>query len=83
MSDHEIVSVRYLVDDVQASISFYTDLLGFEVLTSAARQPSPMSNGGTFAGAMFRNPIVKGPGGHQILLQDPSGNFIELFQPAG
>jgi catechol 2,3-dioxygenase-like lactoylglutathione lyase family enzyme len=33
-------------------------------------------------GASFRNEIVRGPGGAQILLQDPSGNFIELFQPA-
>lgn len=35
------------------------------------------------AGAPFRNDIVEGPGGKQVLLQDPSGNFIELFQPAG
>ncbi len=34
------------------------------------------------AGLQFRNPIVSGPGGSQVLLQDPSGNFIELFQPA-
>jgi catechol 2,3-dioxygenase-like lactoylglutathione lyase family enzyme len=34
------------------------------------------------AGASFRNDIVQGPGGKQILLQDPSGNFVELFQPA-
>jgi catechol 2,3-dioxygenase-like lactoylglutathione lyase family enzyme len=34
------------------------------------------------AGAMFRNDILAGPGGKQILLQDPSGNVIELFQPA-
>lgn len=34
------------------------------------------------AGAPFRNDIVEGPGGKQILLQDPSGNFVELFQPA-
>jgi catechol 2,3-dioxygenase-like lactoylglutathione lyase family enzyme len=33
-------------------------------------------------GAKFRNDIVEGPGGKQILLQDPSGNFVELFQPA-
>jgi predicted enzyme related to lactoylglutathione lyase len=33
------------------------------------------------AGAEFRNDIVKGPGGAQILLVDPSGNLIELFQP--
>ena len=35
------------------------------------------------AGAIFRNDIVTGPGGSQILLEDPSGNPIELFQPAG
>jgi len=35
------------------------------------------------AGVGFRNDIVKGPGGRQILLDDPSGNPIELFQPAG
>ena len=35
------------------------------------------------AGVRFRNDIVTGPGGKQILLDDPSGNPIELFQPAG
>ncbi len=35
------------------------------------------------AGLLFRGPIVKGPGGSQVLLDDPSGNPIELFQPAG
>jgi catechol 2,3-dioxygenase-like lactoylglutathione lyase family enzyme len=34
-------------------------------------------------GAKFRNDIVTGPGGSQILLVDPSGNLVELFQPAG
>src|ERR1700712_854831 len=34
------------------------------------------------AGAPFRNDILSGPGGKQILLQDPSGNVVELFQPA-
>jgi catechol 2,3-dioxygenase-like lactoylglutathione lyase family enzyme len=34
------------------------------------------------AGASFRNEIISGPGGKQILLEDPSGNFVELFQPA-
>jgi predicted enzyme related to lactoylglutathione lyase len=33
------------------------------------------------AGLKFRNEIVKGPGGSQILLDDPSGNPVELFQP--
>src|SRR2546430_9033963 len=35
------------------------------------------------AGLTFRNDIVSGPGGQQILLEDPSGNPVELFQPAG
>ena len=35
------------------------------------------------AGAVFRNTIVKGPGGAQVLVEDPSGNPIELFQPRG
>ena len=35
------------------------------------------------AGVSFRNDIVSGPGGRQILVDDPSGNPIELFQPAG
>ncbi|MQA26479.1 MAG: VOC family protein, partial [Micromonosporaceae bacterium] len=34
-------------------------------------------------GLTFRNDIVAGPGGQQILLEDPSGNVVELFQPAG
>ena len=34
-------------------------------------------------GVRFRNDIVTGPGGSQILLQDPAGNLVELFQPAG
>ena len=34
------------------------------------------------AGVQFRNDIVKGPGGSQILLLDPSGNIVELFEPA-
>ncbi len=32
-------------------------------------------------GAIFRNDIIKGPGGSQVLLEDPSGNVVELFQP--
>lgn len=35
------------------------------------------------SGASFRNDIVTGPGGSQILLEDPAGNVVELFQPAG
>lgn len=126
MPTDEIVSVRYMVDDVDAAIGFYTKLLDFEVLTSAApafadvkrgnlrlllsgpasSAGRPMPDGATpgpggwnrihlivddiegevarlkGAGASFRNEILSGPGGQQVLLQDPSGNVIELFQPA-
>ena len=34
------------------------------------------------AGAAFRNDVVEGPGGRQILVVDPAGNFVELFEPA-
>jgi catechol 2,3-dioxygenase-like lactoylglutathione lyase family enzyme len=122
------VSVRYIVDDVEAAIPFYTDRLGFQldmhpgpgfaILTrgdlrlllnapsgpGGAAQPMPDGRrpepGGwnriqlevddlegevvalRAAGARFRNEIVSGRGGKQILLDDPSGNPIELFQPA-
>ena len=124
---NEMVSVRYMVDDVQASIDFYTKHLGFEVRMSAApafadvargnlrlllsgpasSAGRPMPDGAKpgpggwnrihfivddieaevarlrEAGLDFRNDVVTGPGGSQILLEDPSGNFVELFQPAG
>ena len=123
----DLVSVRYMVDDVQESIDFYTKHLGFEVRMSAApafadvirgnlrlllsgptsSAGRPMTDGEkpgpggwnrihfvvddidaevarlTEAGLPFRNEMVKGPGGSQILLLDPSGNVIELFQMAG
>jgi len=125
MADGDLVSVRYMVDDVEEAIAFYTTHFGFTVLTSFpafadvvrgnlrlllsgpessaarpmpdGRQPEP---GGwnrihfivddiaaeverlRSAGLTFRNDIVSGPGGQQILLEDPSGNPIELFQPA-
>ena len=126
MARDEIVNVRYMVDDVDESIVFYTKLLGFELLTnfapafadvqrgnlrlllagptSSAGRPMPdgakPGPGGwnrihfivddidaevaqlRDAGANFRNDIIEGPGGKQILLQDPSGNVIEIFQPA-
>ena len=126
MPENELVSVRYMVDDVEDAIDFYTRHLGFSLRHSAlpafadvvrgrlrlllagpessagrpmpdGRKPGP---GGwnrihlivddiaaeverlRAAGLSFRNDIITGPGGRQILLDDPSGNPIELFQPA-
>jgi catechol 2,3-dioxygenase-like lactoylglutathione lyase family enzyme len=121
----ETVNVRYLVDDVEAAVDFYTAHLGFDLVSSMApafadvrrgalrlllsgptssagrampdgRKPGPggwnrihliVSDleteverlGGS--GIRFRSGIVKGPGGAQIVLDDPSGNPVELFQP--
>jgi catechol 2,3-dioxygenase-like lactoylglutathione lyase family enzyme len=120
------VNVRYMVDDVDKAVDFYTTHLGFTLLSSAApafadvsrgdlrlllsgpsssagrpmpdgRRPEPGGwNRIEFvvddiaaevdrlrdAGLHFRNEIVTGPGGQQIVFDDPSGNPIELFQPA-
>ena len=122
----EMVHVRYLVDDVDEAIAFYTKLLGFELISNAAPAfadvrrgnlrlllSGPTSSAGRSmsdgakpgpggwnrihfhvadidaevarlrgSGATFRNDIIDGPGGRQVLLQDPSGNFVELFQVA-
>jgi catechol 2,3-dioxygenase-like lactoylglutathione lyase family enzyme len=122
----ELVSVRYMVDDVQAAIDFYTKHLGFELRMSAApafadvargrlrlllsgpasSAGRPMPDGAVpgpggwnrihfvvddlaaevarlrAAGLPFRNEVISGPGGSQILLEDPAGNVVELFQPA-
>ena len=121
------VSVRYIVDDVDAAIAFYCERLGFTqimhpaptfamlqhgdlrlVLTAPGGGPGggqAMPNGtepapggwnrfqlevddleATVAdlrdhGARFRNEIVTGVGGNQILVEDPAGNPVELFQP--
>jgi catechol 2,3-dioxygenase-like lactoylglutathione lyase family enzyme len=123
----ELVNVRYMVDDVEEAIDFYTTHFGFTLRSGAApafadvvrghlrlllsgpasSAGRPMPDGRTpqpggwnrihfivediaadvellkGAGLTFRNDIVSGPGGQQILLEDPSGNPIELFQPAG
>ena len=120
--------VRYIVNDVDAAIAFYTRHLAFRVTAQSGpyfailerdglqmvlsppkgpgggsqpmpdgRKPEP---GGwnriivqsknlegdvealKKAGVKFRNEIVGGPGGRQILLEDPSGNPVELFEPA-
>ncbi|GAA4982265.1 VOC family protein [Actinopolymorpha pittospori] len=120
----QYASVRYLVDNVQAGIDFYTNHLGFTLNSSAApafadvvRGPlrlllsGPASSGARAtpaesagagrnrihltvddldaeiarlraAGLSFHSDLVAGPGGRQILLADPAGNLVELFQPA-
>ncbi|TAM62305.1 MAG: VOC family protein [Chloroflexota bacterium] len=121
------VSVRYIVDDVDAAIDFYRERLGFGLVMHPApafaildrgalrlllSAPNPQGGGGQSmpdgrrpepggwnrislevddlpaeverlraAGTSFRNEIVHGVGGDQILLDDPSGNPVELFQP--
>jgi catechol 2,3-dioxygenase-like lactoylglutathione lyase family enzyme len=122
----DFVSFRYFVNDVQASVDWYTRHLGFKLLSSAApafadvargslrlllsgktsSAGRPMPDGAQpvpggwnrihivvddlpakvarlrAAGVSFRNDIVTGPGGSQILIEDPSKNLVELFQPA-
>jgi catechol 2,3-dioxygenase-like lactoylglutathione lyase family enzyme len=125
-SPEDMVNVRYMVDDVQAAIDFYTSHLGFTLRFSAApafadvtrgslrlllagpqssagrpmpdgRKPEP---GGwnrihfivpdiaaevarlRADGVSFRNQITTGPGGKQILIEDPAGNVVELFEAA-
>ncbi|MEN9646150.1 MAG: hypothetical protein RL238_2819 [Actinomycetota bacterium] len=126
MSDDDLVSVRYIVDDVAASLAFYTEHFGFTELNNFAPAfadvrrgnlrvllSGPTSSAGRAlpdgrqpvaggwnrlhfvvddihadvarlraAGVTFRSEVVSGPGGSQIVLDDPSGNPIELFQPA-
>jgi len=121
-ASEEYASVRYVVDDVDAAIAFYTTHLGFTVKTHPApafadvvRGPlrlllsGPASSGARAtpsdaahpgrnrihlvvddldaeiaglreAGVGFRSEVVAGPGGRQILLEDPAGNLVELFQ---
>lgn len=75
------VYVRYMVHDVDAAIAFYTKHVGFTLLSSAAPAFAEVGRLRA-AGVRFRNDIVWGPGGSQILLDDPSANPIELFQPS-
>ncbi len=124
----DALMVRYIVNDVDAAIAFYTRYLGFrasaqsgphfallarenlQLVLSPPRGPGggsqPMPDGRSpepggwnriivqssslehdvdalrKAGVKFRNDIVAGPGGRQILIEDPSGNLVELFEPA-
>jgi len=121
-----MAQVRYIVNDVDAAVAFYTSRLGFALVQQfgpamailqredlrlwlagpPASASRPMPDGTRPApggwsrfvltvedleslveelrreGVRFRNEIVTGPGGRQILCEDPSGNPIELFQPA-
>lgn len=121
-----MAAFRYLVNDVDKSIRFYTEALGFKLdqqfgpamaivsksdlqlwlagPVSSAAQPMPDGRKPEPGGwsrfvlqvdnitdlvktlkekdVKFRNEITKGPGGSQILCEDPSGNPVELFQPA-
>lgn len=121
----DYASVRYIVDDVPAAIAFYTEVLGFTLLSHPAppfadvvRGPlrillsGPPSSGARAtpeemavpgrnrvhlvvedltaeverlrtAGADLRSEVVSGPGGSQVLVADPAGNLVEIFQPAG
>lgn len=126
MPDEQYASVRYLVDDVDTAVAFYTSHLGFTLEMSAggafadvrrgslrlllsgaassgarATPPQVAATPGRNrihlvlddledeitrlgeAGLEFVSELVSGPGGRQILLADPSGNLIELFQPSG
>ena len=119
-----MATARYIVNDVDAAVEFYTGLLGFNLKQqfgpaiaiieredlelwlagppSSAQRPMPDGSQPTpggwnrivvqvediaatvaamrSGGARFRNDIISGPGGQQILLEDPSGNPVELFQ---
>jgi predicted enzyme related to lactoylglutathione lyase len=73
------VSVRYIVNDIDKAIAFYCNNLGFtEVEVSDLDQAV---NDLRVLGVHVRNDIIDGVGGRQVLIDDPSGNPIELFQP--
>src|SRR6516225_10065033 len=85
------VNVRYMVDDVDAAVAWYTKHLGFKLLTNAAPAFADVTLGSlrlllsgpkSSAGRPMPDGARPGPGGSQILLQDPCGNLVELFQPA-
>jgi catechol 2,3-dioxygenase-like lactoylglutathione lyase family enzyme len=83
--------VRYLVNDVDASLPFYT-ALGFKLADrwgppfAIVKRKEVKDIAATIEalkaqGAVFRSKPIKGPGGQQVIVEDPSGNPIELFQP--
>jgi hypothetical protein len=81
MPGDEIVNVRYMVDDVDGAVGFYTRFLDFEVLTNYAPAFADVKRGNLrllLAGptSSAGRPIK------QILIEDPSGNVVELFEPA-
>lgn len=122
-ADEDLVSIRYLVDDVEAAVDFYTTHLGFTLLSNPAPAfadvvrgsmrvllSGPASSGARatpeehsapgrnrihlvvddldgevdrlrVAGLTFRSDVVSGPGGRQVLIADPAGNLVELFEP--
>ena len=71
-----MVNLRYMVDDVEAAIAFYIKQLRIHapLVDDLAAGVSRLRA----AGLRFRDDIVTGPGGSQILVDDPSGNPIEL-----
>ena len=83
--------VRYIVEDVDQAIAFYTSHLGFDIVRRFGPAMAIVAQGDLqlwLAGpqASASKPMPDGskpaPGGRQILCEDPSGNSIELFQPA-
>jgi hypothetical protein len=72
-------SVRYIVDDVDAAIGFYTGSLGFTAVMHPAPAFAMLQRGDLRL--VLRNEIIDGVGGRQVLVEDPSGNPVELFQP--
>ena len=82
----DLVSVRYMVDDVDAALAFYTSHLSFKRLTNAAPAFADVARGNLRLLLSGRTSSAGRPmpdGGSQVLIEDPSGNPIELFQPGG
>jgi catechol 2,3-dioxygenase-like lactoylglutathione lyase family enzyme len=81
------VSVRSIVNDVDEAIAFYRQRLGFHEDMHPAPTFAMLSRGdlrlvvSAPGGVHFRNDIVTGVGGRQMLVDDPSGNPVELFEP--